>query len=86
MASSFTRVLVLIPKKLLIGLHIWAAMESYEVLGVFGMYLGFIRRWLLSRYAQDGSMEIFLRKTSQLIWNTLAFSGENFPESVLTIR
>lgn len=24
--------------QLLIGLHIWATMESFEVLGVFGMY------------------------------------------------
>ncbi|KAH0833927.1 phospholipid methyltransferase-domain-containing protein [Lanmaoa asiatica] len=36
---------------LLIGLHIWAAMESYEVLGIFGMQFGCCRKCLPIRYS-----------------------------------
>ena len=46
--------------KLLIGLHIWVAMQSYKVLGIFGTYFSSIRKGLLSGYTQAGSMEISL--------------------------
>lgn len=43
--SRFTRDVCFIhSSKLLIGLNIWAAMESYEVLGVFGMHFSSIRK------------------------------------------
>jgi phosphatidylethanolamine N-methyltransferase len=34
---TVSRLLTHVSSQLLIGLHIWASMESYEVLGVFGV-------------------------------------------------
>lgn len=69
--------LVLTCSQLMIGLHIWSSLESYEVLGLFGTFFSFKTRVPLTYEAiQVGSLEISSLKISLRTSNIPASTGK----------